>query len=399
MRRARKEIASCNTITSAYWLAKPDFEGSVGTGRRGAPGAPAALEYSFAGSRWEKTMSEQGTGPGTAPTVQLGDELSVSAIGFGAMALTPVYGEVDDTESLATLQRTVDLGVTFIDTANIYGGGNNEKLIARLLADRRDEVTLATKFGITGNPADRSAGRLKARGDAAYVRQSIDESLQRLQTDVVDLYYMHRRDPDVPIEETVGAMAELVAAGKVRHLGLSEVTADELRAAVAVHPIAAVQSEWSIWSRDVESNVVPAAAELGVGFVPYSPLGRGFLTGTIRSAADLSAPNDFRRRMPRFSEGAFDANLAVVAAVQAVAHQQGVTAAQVALAWLRYRGEALGVVSVPIPGTRRAQRVEENLGSLSVTLAPEQLDALDAAGAAVSGDRSFDMTWVSGGRE
>ena len=192
--------------------------------------------------------------PHDANTSRLGDELTVSAIGFGAMALTPVYGDVDDTESLATLNRCVDLGVTFIDTANVYGGGANERLIARLLADRRDEVTLATKFGIVGNPADRAAGKLSARGDAAYVRQCIDESLARLKTDVVDLYYMHRRDLTVPIEETVGAMAELVAAGKVRHLGLSEVTADELRAAVAVHPIAAVQSEWSIWSRDVEAQ-------------------------------------------------------------------------------------------------------------------------------------------------
>jgi aryl-alcohol dehydrogenase-like predicted oxidoreductase len=338
------------------------------------------------------------TSANSAPTVELGDHLTVSAIGFGAMALTPVYGEVDDTESLATLHRTVDLGVTFIDTANIYGNGNNEKLIAKLLADRRDEVTLATKFGIVGNPADRSAGRLTARGDAAYVRQSIDESLQRLQTDVVDLYYMHRRDNSVPLEETVGAMAELVSAGKVRHLGLSEVTADELRAAVAVHPIAAVQSEWSIWSRDVEQNVVPAAAELGVGFVPYSPLGRGFLTGTIRSAADLSS-TDFRRNMPRYAEGALDANLAVVEVVKAVAAQQGATPAQVALAWLRYRANALGVASVPIPGTRRATRVEENLGSLSVTLTPEQLDALDAAGSSVTGDRFTDLSWVSAGRE
>ena len=227
----------------------------------------------------------------SVPAVKLGDELSVSAIGFGAMALTPVYGEVDDTESLATLNHCIDIGVTFIDTANVYGGGNNEKLISKLLADRRDEVTLATKFGIVGNPADRAAGApLTARGDAAYVRESIDASLQRLQTDFVDLYYMHRRDVSVPIEETVGAMAELVAAGKVRHLGLSEVTAEELRAAVAVHPISAVQSEWSIWSRDVESNVVPTAAELGVGFVPYSPLGRGFLTGTVTSTADLRRP-------------------------------------------------------------------------------------------------------------
>lgn len=335
----------------------------------------------------------------SVPNVTLSDQLSVSAMGFGAMALTPVYGEVDDTESLATLNRSVDLGVTFIDTANIYGNGNNERLIAALLADRRDEVTLATKFGIQGNPADRAAGRLGVRGDAAYVRQCIDESLQRLQTDVVDLYYMHRRDVSVPIEETVGAMADLVTAGKVRHLGLSEVTADELAAAVAVHPIAAVQSEWSIWSRDVERNVVPAAAELGVGFVPYSPLGRGFLTGTVRSAADLSAPSDFRRTLPRFREGALDANLAVVDVVRSVADQQAATPAQVALAWLRYRADALGVSAVPIPGTRRATRVEENLGSLRVTLTPEQLDALDAAGAAVSGNRFEDMTWISAGRE
>ena len=339
------------------------------------------------------------TSANAVPVVKLGDQLSVSAIGFGAMVLTPVYGEVNDAESLATLHRAVDLGVTFIDTANIYGGGDNERLIAKLLADRRDEVTLATKFGISANPADRAAGRIGMRGNAAYVRQSIDESLKRLQTDIVDLYYMHRRDVNVPIEETVGAMAELVAAGKVRHLGLSEVTADELQAAVAVHPIAAVQSEWSIWSRDVERNVVPAAAELGVGFVPYSPLGRGFLTGTVRSSNDLSSPTDFRKTMPRFSEGALDANLAVVEIVKAVAVQQDATPAQVALAWLRYRADALGVASSPIPGTRRAARVEENLGSLSVTLTPEQLDTLDTAGAAVSGQRYADPTWISAGRE
>ncbi len=333
------------------------------------------------------------------PAVTLGDELSVSAIGFGAMALTPVYGEVNDTESLATLHRCLDLGVTFIDTANVYGGGDNERLIAKLLADRRDEVTLATKFGIKGNPADRASGRLESRGDAGYVHESIDESLARLKTDVVDLYYMHRRDPSVPIEETVGAMAELVTAGKVRHLGLSEVTADELRAAVAVHPIAAVQSEWSIWSRDVERNVVPTAAELRVGFVPYSPLGRGFLTGTVRSAADLSSSNDFRHTMPRFAEGALDANLAVVDVVTSVAEAAGATAAQVALAWLRYRADALGVASVPIPGTRRAARVEENLGSMSVMLTADQLNELDTAADTVSGNRFRDMNWVSAGRE
>ena len=333
------------------------------------------------------------------PTVTLGDELTVSAIGFGAMALTPVYGEVDDTESLATLHRCLDLGVTFIDTANVYGRGNNERLISRLLADRRDEVVLATKFGIASNPADRAAGDLAVHGDAAYVHKAIDESLSRLHTDIVDLYYMHRRDPSVPIEETVGAMADLVTAGKVRHLGLSEVTADELRAAVAVHPIAAVQSEWSIWSRDVERSVVPTAAELGVGFVPYSPLGRGFLTGTVRSAADLSSTNDFRSTMPRFAEGALDANLAVVEVVTSVAEAASATAAQIALAWLRYRAHALGIASVPIPGTRRAARVEENLGSLKVTLTADQLSALDAAANAVSGNRFQNMNWVSGGRE
>ena len=339
------------------------------------------------------------TAPNSVPTVMLGDELSVSALGFGAMALTPVYGEVDDAESLATLHSCVDLGVTFIDTANIYGDGDNERLIAGLLADRRDEVTLATKFGIASDPEQRASGSISARGDADYVRQCIDESLQRLRTDVVDLYYMHRRDPRVPIEETVGAMAELVSAGKVRHLGLSEVTADELRAAAAVHPIAAVQSEWSIWSRDVEPNIVPTAAELGVGFVPYSPLGRGFLTGTVQSAADLSSPTDYRKNMPRFREGALDANLAVVEVVKSVAAQQDATPAQIALAWLRHRAESLGVAAVPIPGTRRAARVEENLGSLSVNLTPEQLDTLDAAGAAVSGNRFEDLSQVSAGRE
>lgn len=331
-------------------------------------------------------------------TVTLGDDLTTSAIGFGAMALTPVYGEVDDTESLATLNRALDLGVTFLDTANVYGGGANERLIADVLASRRDEVTLATKFGIVGNPADRAAGKPAARGDAAYVRQCIDESLSRLRTDVVDLYYMHRRDVTVPIEETVGAMAELVAAGKVRHLGLSEVTADELRAAVAVHPIAAVQSEWSIWSRDVERQVVPAAAELGVGFVPYSPLGQGFLTGTVTSTADL-AGSDFRHSLPRFSADALEANTAIVEVVRAVADEREATPAQIALAWLRYRADELGVASVPIPGTRRAARVEENVDSLDVALGDGQLARLDAAAASVSGDRFADLTVVSAGRE
>ena len=234
----------------------------------------------------------------TAPLIHLGDGLKVSPLGFGGMALTPVYGEVDPHEALKTLHHAVDAGVSFIDTADIYGGGSNEELIAQLLKDRRGEVQLATKFSLVGNPAD---GYTDIRGDAAYVRQAVDASLKRLGTDVIDLYYMHRRDLRVPIVETVEAMAGLVQQGKVKHLGLSEVTATELAEAHAVHPIAAVQSEWSIWSRDVERNVVPAAAGLGVGFVPYSPLGRGFLTGTV-DASSLGA-NDFRRRIPRFARG------------------------------------------------------------------------------------------------
>ena len=329
----------------------------------------------------------------------LGDQLTVSAIGFGGMALTPVYGgAIDDEESLATLHHAVDVGVTFIDTANIYGNGDNERLIARLLADRRDEVTLATKFGIQTNPADRAGGKVSPRGDAAYVHQCIDESLQRLQTDVVDLYYLHRRDPDVPIEETVGAMAELVTAGKVRHLGLSEVSAADLRAAHGVHPIAALQSEWSIWTRDIEAVVAPAAAELGVGIVPFSPLGRGFLTGSVRSAADIG-DNDFRRLMPRFDGAALEANQSVVDAVSGVAAEVGATAAQVALAWLRYRAADLSVASVPIPGTRRAARIDENLASLAVSLTPEQVRTLGDAGNAVTGNRYADMSSVGSSRE
>ena len=332
-------------------------------------------------------------------TVTLGDRLTVSAMGFGGMALTPVYGgEIDDTESIATLHHAIDVGVTFIDTANVYGGGDNERLIANVLADRRNEVTLATKFGIDGNPADRAGGEVRPRGDAAYVRQCADESLARLRTDVIDLYYMHRRDVRVPIEETVGAMAELVTAGKVRHLGVSETTAAELRAANAVHPIAAIQSEWSIWSLDIERTVVPTAVDLGIGVVPFSPLGRGFLTGSVRSAADLGE-RDFRKNMPRFTGRALDANQAVVAAVVDVAAEVGATPAQVALAWLRHRAETFGVASVPIPGTRRAARIDENLASLSVSLSTAQIEGLSAAGESVSGDRYADMRSVGTGRE
>ena len=327
-------------------------------------------------------------------TVHLGDGLNVSPLGFGGMALTPVYGEVDPEDALRTLHHAVDSGVSFIDTADIYGGGSNEELIARLLRERRDDVQLATKFALVGTPAD---GYTDIRGDAAYIRQAVDRSLQRLGTDVIDLYYMHRRDLRVPIVETVEAMAELVQHGKIRHLGLSEVTAQELAEASAVHPIAAVQSEWSIWSRDVERNVVPAAATLGVGFVPYSPLGRGFLTGTV-DAASLGS-NDFRRRIPRFAPEAADANQALVATVQSVANELEATPAQVALAWLLAQGERLGLPVVPIPGTRKRHRIDENLGALSLDLSPAQLDALAAASDAVVGSRSADPTWVSEGRE
>ncbi|MGO4246512.1 aldo/keto reductase [Paenarthrobacter sp. RAF54_2] len=326
--------------------------------------------------------------------VQLGDGLSVSPLGFGGMALTPVYGGIDPEEALQTLRHAVDAGITFIDTADVYGAGSNEELVGKVLKGRRDEVQLATKFGIEGNAANGYTG---VRGDAPYVRQAAEASLRRLDTDVIDLYYLHRRDLRVPIVETVEAMAELVREGKVRHLGLSEVTAEELRQANAVHPIAAVQSEWSIWSRDVEQNVVPAAKELGVGFVPYSPLGRGFLTGTI-SASDLGE-NDFRHKIPRFGGEALDANQAVVAAVREVADDLGATPAQVALAWLFAQGKRLGLPVVPIPGTRKTHRIDENLGALSLQLGTAQLEVLDQAADAVVGSRSADPNWVSQGRE
>ncbi|MEO5781419.1 MULTISPECIES: aldo/keto reductase [Arthrobacter] len=332
-------------------------------------------------------------------SVRLGDGLRVSPLGFGGMALTPVYGDVDPAEALRTLHHAVDAGISFIDTADIYGGGSNEELIARLLKERRGEVQLATKFGLVGTPAE---GYRDIRGDAGYVVQAVDRSLRRLGTDTIDLYYLHRRDLRVPIVETVEVMAELVRQGKVQHLGLSEVTAEELHAACGVHPIAAVQSEWSIWSRDVERNVVPAAAGLGVGFVPYSPLGRGFLTGTVD--ASLLGSNDFRRNIPRFGQNAAMANAGVVDAVRSVATElsvsgQPATAAQVALGWLLAKGRQLGLPVVPIPGTRKAHRIDENLGALALTITASQLERLDAAADTVVGSRSADPRWVSEGRE
>ncbi len=335
--------------------------------------------------------------PTPVPCITLGDGLQVSALGYGAMGLAGVYGPADEQQALATLHHAVDAGVTFIDTADMYGAGSNERLIGRLLVDRRCEVTVATKFGIVLGAT--GLADMSTRGDADYVQQACDASLQRLGIDTIDLYYLHRRQVSIPVEETVGAMAELVRQGKVRHLGLSEVTAEELRRAHAVHPIAAVQSEWSLWSRDVERAVVPTAADLGVGFVPYAPLGRGFLTGALTDCSAFSG--DWRAGLARFSTDAFTANQSVVHAVQKVAADLDATPAQIALAWLRTRGEDLGLPVIPIPGTRRAARIDENLGSLDLDLDAGQRLVLDQLAGRVVGARSdsADPDWVSDTRE
>jgi len=311
--------------------------------------------------------------------------------------MSHAYGPSDETESLAVLDRALELGVTFWDTSDSYGTGANEELLARALAGRRDQVTLATKFGIVSAPGVHTVQRV--RGDAAYVRQACEASLRRLGTDVIDLYYQHRVDVTVPIEETVGAMAELVAAGKVRHLGLSEVTASELRRAHAIHPIAAVQSEWSLWSRDVEEAVVPTCGELGVGFVSYSPLGRGFLTGTLDTLDGL-AGDDFRRSQPRLQESTIAVNRGLVGEVRAVAAEAGIPAAQVALAWVHHRGEIWNLPVVPIPGTRRVRWLEQNAAAVDVVLPPEAIERLDGLAARVVGDRHVQMGLTSaGGRD
>ncbi|MCF8603270.1 aldo/keto reductase [Gordonia sp. HY442] len=336
--------------------------------------------------------------------ITLGDGLMTSPIGFGGMALTHVYGGIDEDAALGVLNAAVDSGVTLIDTADVYGqpkagavgpAGTNEELVSRLLTNRRDEVTLATKFGITGLGSTPDAKA--TRGDAAYVRECCDASLRRLGTDVIDLWYLHRRDPEIPVEETVGAMSELVAAGKVRHLGLSEVTAAELRAAQAVHPIAAVQSEWSVWSRDVEAHVVPACAELGVGFVPYSPLGRGFLTGTLTRE---QVSSDVRGRTARMGDN-WDVNQRALGVVSDVASRLGVTNAQAVLAWLYAAGRRAGVAVAPIPGTRSTTRLAENAAAVDVVLDDDAVAALDSVASLVAGGRNIvaDPTWISAGRE
>lgn len=302
----------------------------------------------------------------------------VSAIGLGCMGMSAFYGGADEAQSTAVIHRALDLGVTLFDTAEMYGPHTNEVLLGKALKDRRDRAFIATKFGINYN-ADRS--KLMVDGSPANVRRAIEGSLQRLGVDHVDLYYLHRVDPDTPIEETVGAMAELVTEGKVRFLGLSEASPETLRKAHATHPITALQTEYSLWSREPEDELFAVTRELGIGFVPYSPLGRGFLSGEIKSVDDL-APDDFRRTNPRFMGENFQKNLDLVEAVKAIAADKGVTAAQLALAWVLAQGDDL----IPIPGTRRVATLEQNVAAMDLVLTPQDLARIDAVfpkGAAV----------------
>jgi aryl-alcohol dehydrogenase-like predicted oxidoreductase len=305
------------------------------------------------------------------------------------MGMSEFYGRADEGEAIATIHRALALGITFFDTADMYGPFTNEKLVGRALEEHRDEVVIATKFG---NVRGENGERLGIRGDAAYVHEACDASLQRLGVDHIDLYYQHRVDPDTPIEETVGAMKELADAGKVRHLGLSEAGAETIRRAHAVHPIAALQSEYSLWSRDPEDGILDTTRELGIGFVAYSPLGRGFLSGAITSVDDL-AEDDFRRIGPRFQGDNFQKNLELVDVVKGIADEKDATPAQVALAWVLARGDDI----VPIPGTKRVAYLEENVGALEVELTAADLERLEKAfpmGAA-AGDRYPDMSLVN----
>lgn len=329
----------------------------------------------------------------TVPTRNLGRSgLSVSALGLGCMGMSDFYGVQDDAESVRTIHRALELGVDLLDTSDMYGPHTNEELVGRAIADRRDRAVVATKFGIVRDPVDRDPAKRSVRADPDYVHSACEGSLRRLGIDTIDLYYLHRTDPSVPIEETVGAMGELVAAGKVRFLGLSEAAPDTIRRAHAEHPVAALQSEWSLWSRDVEDEVVPLCRELGIGIVPYSPLGRGFLTGQITSPDDF-APDDYRRFAPRFAPENFARNLELVEHVRALAAAKGCTPGQLALAWVLSRGDDV----VPIPGTKRVAYLEENVAALDVSLDADELAALDAvfpAGAA-AGDRYADMAPIA----
>lgn len=324
------------------------------------------------------------------PTRTLGrSDLTAGAIGLGCMSFSPIYGGFDGYDPTATINRALDLGVTMLDTADVYGPRTSEEVVGQAIASRRDEVTLATKFGILrAGPVEPGVRQVDGRPE--YVRSSIEGSLQRLGVDHVDLYYLHRPDPDVPIEETVGAMAELVAAGKVRHLGLSEAAADTVRRAVDVHPVAALQTEYSLFSRDIEGEILDTCRELGVGIVPYSPLGRGMLTGTIASTADLAA-DDFRRRQPRFADDALVANRSLVDEVASIAKAHDATPGQVALAWVLAQGDDM----IPIPGTKRIPYLEEHAAAAELTLTDEDLERLDGLSVRATGARTADRSWIN----
>ncbi|AZM89031.1 aldo/keto reductase [Streptomyces sp. W1SF4] len=340
-------------------------------------------------------MTEHGTTPIERAELGKGGPV-VGVQGLGCMGMSEFYGETDETAARETLDAALAAGVTLFDTADVYGRGANEEFLAPFVAAHRDEITLATKFGIERNddPAYRGV-----RNDRAYVRRAVEDSLRRLGVDVIDLYYMHRRDPRVPLAESVGTMAELVREGKVRHLGLSEVTGPELREAHAVHPVAAVQSEWSLFSRGVERSVVGAAAELGVALVPYSPLGRGFLTGAFADAAAELPADDFRRHQPRYSGENARANAALLAPVREIAAAHGATPAQVALAWVQQRAVVHGLTVVPIPGTRKPGRLLENTAATRITLTDAELALLEPLAGQVAGARYPDMTYTSDSRE